>query len=195
METQYTKDAAVLENEMTSGEFAPGTPVVYALHGRCNVMGIETRELGGQAMRFYKLEIQKSALSRSSRQEPAIWVPIENARERGLRAPINTGTLEAVNQIFSSREYYFELNQPWNAVLPKLESTIRQEGAIGLAKVASFLHVLKKKQVVASSEVNRFQETVHKILFREISELTGETMKALEEKALKAFRQKLLPDS
>ncbi len=178
----------------TRTPFQPGAPVIYAMHGKCAVVGVETRQAGGETVEFYKLEVQKSALSRSTRQEPAIWVPVANARERGLRAPMQTDDVDAVFKVINSREYYFNANDPWAAVQPKLESTIRTEGGIGLAKVLSYLCVLKKKQIVPSQEVTRLYETVSKLLLRELSEITGETNRVLEDRIAKGMRQKLIPN-
>jgi RNA polymerase-interacting CarD/CdnL/TRCF family regulator len=175
--------------------FGPGSQVIYGLIGRCSIVAIETRQIGGESISFYKLEVSKPALSRSTKPEPAIWLPVNSARERGLRSPINSADSANVMAILSSREYYFSLDESWSAVQPKLETCIRSEGAIGLAKVASYLHVLKKREVNVLPEVNRYIENVHKHLFRELSEVTGETIRVLEEKAAKGFRQKLLPDN
>lgn len=195
METQNPQNPTPVSAPEKKGEFSSGETVIYALHGKCNVLSVEDRSVGGEAMRFYKLEIQKSPLSRSSRHEPAIWVPVASAKERGMRAPITAAEVAAVQSIFSTREYYFELNAAWHSVLPKLESAIRNEGAIGLAKVASYLFVLRRKQVVPSSELIRFQETVNKLLLRELSEATGEQIRTLEERMSKSMKHKLLPDN
>ena len=80
---------------------------------------------------------------------------------------------EEVFKIICNREYYFPLAETWSAIQSKLEQTIRLEGGIGLAKVLSYLHVLKRKQVVASPEVNRMYETVSKLLIRELHDVTG----------------------
>lgn len=176
-------------------EFLPGTPVIYGLLGKCTVRAVETRQLGSETLSFYKLEIQKSALSRSTRQEPAVWVPVRSAREKGLRAPLTPDQTDAVMQVLTSREYYFQTNALWTTVLPQLEAAINQEGAIGLAKVASYLHVLRKKQIVASTEVARLNEAVMKVLVRELAETLGETPRTIEAKIQKSFRHKMLPDN
>lgn len=181
--------------EMQSIDFAPGATVIYPMHGKCVLLSIENRQIDGEQVPFYKLEIQRSSFSRTTRQDPAIWVPVRAAKERGLRLPIDLQQAEAVMQILSSREYYFDINEPWTSVLPKLEQCLRTEGAIGLAKVFSYLFVLKKRQVVPSTEVNRTAETVNKLLFRELSEALNEPIRSLEEKINKRIRQKLTPDN
>ena len=86
------------------GTVDTGTTVVYGMHGKCVVRAVESRQHAGEAIAFYKLEPQKSALSRSTRQEPAIWVPLATAQERGLRAPVDADSAQEVLKILASRE-------------------------------------------------------------------------------------------
>lgn len=181
--------------ETSSNEFPPGASVIYAMHGKCSVLGTETRTLGNKPIRFYKLEIKKSPLSRSTRQETAIWVPVATARDQGLRLPMSPTEADAAMKVLMSREYFFKTTESWSSIQPKLEATIRLEGGIGLAKVASYLYVLKRKQIVPSAEVLRLQETVHKLLFRELSEVLNIPTRDLEEKVIRGFRAKMIPDS
>jgi RNA polymerase-interacting CarD/CdnL/TRCF family regulator len=190
--TQPSKNPST---DSSSGSFAVGTTVIYPMHGKCTIVATENRQIGGQSVPFYRIEIQKSSFSRSARQEPTIWVPVASAKERGLRLPISTELAQAIYQIFANREYYFDPHQSWAAVLPQLEQTIRTEGGIGLAKVASYLFVVKKKQIVPTQEVAKFSESVNRMLFRELSEATGETIREIEVKTTKAMRSKLLPDN
>ena len=73
--------------EVPQTRFFSGSFVIYAMHGKCHVLGTETRTLSGVPILFYKLEVKKSSFSRSNKHEPAIWVPVANAKDRGLRAP------------------------------------------------------------------------------------------------------------
>jgi RNA polymerase-interacting CarD/CdnL/TRCF family regulator len=163
--------------EQIREQIREGTTVIYPMHGKCTIVATENRQIDGKSVPFYRIEIQKSSFSRSTRQEPTIWLPVASARERGLRLPINSEQVKAMQQIFANREYYFDAHLPWATVLPQLENTIRAEGGIGLAKVASFLYVLKKRQVVPTQEVAKFSEGVNRMLFRELSEATGETIR------------------
>jgi RNA polymerase-interacting CarD/CdnL/TRCF family regulator len=176
-------------------EIEIGTAVIYGLHGRCTVTGVETRSLGGDTQRFYKLEKQKSPLSRSTRQEPAIWLPVSSAGQRGLRPPMTQADIDAAFLIFANREYYYSLKDQWNSVQEKMETAIRTEGSIGMAKALSFLFVLKKRQVVPHTEVAKLSEAIQKNFNREVSEITGETAKQIEDKMNKAMKQKLLADN
>jgi RNA polymerase-interacting CarD/CdnL/TRCF family regulator len=175
--------------------FGTGETVIYPMLGKCMVMGLEEKSIGGETLSFYKLEVQKSSFSRSARQEPAVWIPVAAAREQGLRPPLRTEEAPELFKIFASREYYFDLNRNWNLIQADCENAIRREGALGLAKVASGLYVLKKRQIVPSAEVSRFSEMIDRLLYRELSEATGESIRALEEQVKKLMRPKLTPDS
>jgi RNA polymerase-interacting CarD/CdnL/TRCF family regulator len=183
-----------MESSNTPPEYSPGSSVVYAMHGRCNVISVESREVGGETIRFYKLEVQRSPLSRSTRKDPAIWLPVSAAREKGLRDPLSASNLDAIYTILGSREYYFSAAENWGQILPKLEFAIRTEGAAGLAKVVSYLHVLRKREIVLSTEIVRFEEQIRRLLTREISEITQETARIIEERFTKLLRNKTLPD-
>lgn len=179
----------------SDGEFSPGTEVVYALHGRCNLVAVETKQVGGNEVRFYRLEIQKTSLSRTTRQDPTIWLPVATAKTKGLRAPMNARELEDTLSILNSREYYFQPDEYWHTLYPKLEECIRLEGARGLAKVASLLHVLKQRHVVLPTEIQRFSETVNRLLYRELSIALNEPMKSIEERTQKGLRLKIMPNN
>jgi len=176
-------------------DFTTGTSVIYGMHGKCCIKAIENRTVDNQSIPFYKLEVLKSTLSRSSRQDPAIWVPVDIARERGMRPPVNRDNASVILAILADREYYFSVHESWHLIKAQLEHSIRTEGAIGLAKVASYLFVLKRQQIVPSTEVARMDENVMRLLLRELSEATGEPITLLEEKINKGFRSKTLPDN
>jgi RNA polymerase-interacting CarD/CdnL/TRCF family regulator len=189
-----SQNAALVAALASNSEIPVGSVVVYAMHGKCTISAVETRALAGETLRLYKLEVQKSALSRSTRQEPAIWVPVSSAKVRGIRSPMSTEDVEKAFQILSTREYYLSSNEAWHISQSKIEALVRTEGSIGIAKALSFLFVLKRKQVVPYPEVNRLNETIQKQFAKEISELTGETIKSIEERIAKAMKNKLLAD-
>lgn len=192
METTV-RHSSTLPNSTAS--HSAGTSVIYGLHGKCGIEKIESREIQGSAQEFYKLVPQKSSFSRSTRQEPAIWIPVNSTLAKSLRPAMGPEQAKEAMTVLLSREYYFSLSEAWSSVQPKLEACIHTEGGIGLAMVASYLLTLKKKQVVASQEVSRMIEAVNRVLLREISEALGETIRAIEEKINKGIKQKLLPDA
>lgn len=183
------------QSSHSRGEFAIGTSVIYPSHGRCIIRAIESRNIDGNSIQFYRLEIQRSIFSRSNKQDPSIWIPVSTAVARGLREPITREQAEALFEIFASREYFYLMDEPWQTLLPKMESAICKEGAVGLAKAHSFFHVLNRKAIHVPTPVARFDEMVHKFLYRELSDALEQPIKSLEEQLQKLMRKKLLPDS
>ncbi len=185
-----------MENEKMNPEkdFAVGSTVIYGTHGKCVIRGIEAREVNGDVIPFYKLEVQKPPLSRSTRTDPSIWLPVTAAPNRGLRAPMDQHSVAQVMEILASPEYFFPLQETWTAVFPKLEKTICAEGAVGLAKVFSYLAGLKRKLVLLPAEISRFEETVHKLFLRELAEALGQQIKTTEEQVNKLLRKKVITE-
>jgi RNA polymerase-interacting CarD/CdnL/TRCF family regulator len=193
METQTTGNTTLTSN--TNGanretEFIPGSCVVYGLHGKCTVVGIEERTVGTSAIRFYKLEPQKSPLARTTRKSPAIWLPVNSAKENGLRAPMTKEEANEAMNLLRTKNHSFQLGEPWYLAHPKLEVSIKSEGGLGLAKVFNFLSALRKKQIVPTPEVTKFAESVTRSLFRELSETLDIPQRELEEQAAKFSRQR-----
>ena len=188
METQ-------VPNNPPKNEFSPGSNVIYGLHGRCKITQIDTRVLSEKSMRFYKLEVLKSPLSRSNRGDPAIWVPVETAVHLGLRAPMDKTQAEEATKLLANRESYYSLNESWNVIHPMLENIVRTEGSLGLAKVFSYLYVLKRKWVTPPKDIIKFYDSIHKLLFRELSDALGETARVIEERYSKALKTKPILDT
>lgn len=193
-QAQASATSSQISGSTGSSTFSVGDMVIYPLHGKCQITGVETKSVGGQNIHFYRVEVVRSAFARTNRKEPAIWIPVATATERGLRRPMTTDTHATIWTLLENREYYFAGSETWGAMQPKLEATIRNEGAIGLAKVTAYLHALKRRMIVPSPEVAKMSENVMKQLVREMSELTGEQVRTIEERMQKAMRHKLLPD-
>lgn len=179
---------------MEKFQFSPGMDVVYGLHGRCSVTAIETREIGGNTQQFYRLEFPKNSFTRAKKSDASIMLPIEAAQSKGLRSPMNKEQADAALAILSNKEYYFSLDLHWKDIQPKLEKSIYAEGTIGLAKVVSYLFVLKNRDVVPPSQVTKFWDMVSKLLARELSDAQGLVMRDVEEDMLKRMKSKLQPD-
>lgn len=186
-------------NQQTSAErFEQGSSVIYGVHGRCRVDGIEEKTVGGQTIAFYRLSIEKPLLPsnmRPQKHEPSIFIPIQDAKRRGLRRVMSDVEIQEVLEILSSREYFFPLTTAWRELLPQLESEIEQGGAVGLAKVLSYTSVLKSRQVVPSSEVIKFHEKIEKVIVRELAELLELSIKEVEGDIHQRVQNKLLPDN
>lgn len=178
-------------------EFQTGSEVIYGLHGRCAITSIETKQVGGENISFYRLEplIKNPIVKTTTKKDRAILLPVAGARKRGLRHPIGAQTdVDSIHEILGNKETYFELDAHWREVLPKLEACINAEGAIGLAKVLSFVHVRRAHHVVPPSDLVKFHESIQKLLAREISEVVGQTVGVVEEDIDRRLKAKLRPD-
>lgn len=195
METNQANTQATASSS-TYSEFLPGTAVIYGAHGKCSIQAVELKKLGDQWMRLYKLEVTKPTLSRSTKQEPAIWVPVDAATSKGLRLPITAQTAQTLlDTILSDKENYFSLGESWSTLQHKLEACIRKEGAVGLAKVYAHLYTLKRKQVITITEITRYTESISKHFLRELSEATNQSIRSIEEKLTKTLRNKPVFDN
>ena len=178
----------------THEEFAPGSPVIYGLLGRCTIIGIENKSIGQNTLRVYRLEVKKTVPSRTKTSDSAIWVPVKTAHEQGLRSPANNTQAQAALKLLQSREYFFKTSENWSSILPHLENIIRAEGIEGLAKVYSYLFILKRRQLVSHPEFGKFFELVHRLLFKELSEALNQPMKAIEDQVQKGLKSKVTYD-
>jgi RNA polymerase-interacting CarD/CdnL/TRCF family regulator len=171
-------------------EFVPGSSVVYGLHGKCKIVSIDARSVEGKSIRFYRLQLQKSPLSRSNRNDPAIWVPTENAKTLGLRPPMEKLDAEECMKMLTNREVLLDLTEAWPVVMPKLEAIVRNDGPVGLTKVYSYLYLLKQRYAVSPGDLNKFHDLIHKLLFRELSDALGQPANIIEKNALKGLKNK-----
>ena len=179
----------------SSQEFAPGSTVFYGVHGRCTVTSVETRNVGQQPARFYRLEVQRTVPANTHKKDTTIWLPVASAASSGLRAPLSASEAQSVFEVLESAEYYFSVKTPWQKAQAELEAIIRKEGAVGLAKALSYLHVLKSREAVPPKNMLRFAEAVYRMLMRELLDATGAIQKDLETRVDRLLRQKLRLDT
>ena len=181
-------------------QFSPGHSVVYGLHGRCSIEGIEEKQVGGQTVCFYRLQIAHPLLARSPQRSQAkknnssIWIPVDTAVKQGLRSVIQADEVEALFEILGDGEYYFSLEENWHSVKQKLEKEIFNHGATGSAKVLSYLHVRSDSHMIPPAEILKFAETVRKPLVREIAEVLDQPISNIEKRVDTALKNKLRPD-
>jgi len=184
-----------LTKEVISDTWEAGTTHAYGLQGICTLQGIETRTAGGQTLNLYRLEKAKSPLSRSQKQEPAIWVPVADAQKNGLRRLASRDEAEKALNILSSADAFFPLDANWTDVQPQLELAIRLEGIQGLSKSYGYLKMLERRQIILQTEISRFMETLGKVFHRELCEALRSPLKAVEAKTSKAIRTKILSNN
>lgn len=171
-------------------EFMPGAPVIYGLLGRCNVEAVETRTIGGSNLRFYKLQIHKVLAIKTAKKEAAIWLPVEAAAKKGLRALMTEDQAKEALKLLGNKEHFFSLEEPWPQMHKKLEEIVHTGGPLGLTQVVAYLHVLKKFLHHPSSEMIDLSDRAYKVLVREIAEVLKQTIRVTEEQIEKLLKNK-----
>ena len=176
--------------------FKIGDEVSYGIHGRCQVMGIETKTISGSPVHFYQIRaVNFSPIpNKNARPSPNILVPVESAAACGLRTPLDREGVATVLRMLEDQEYYFTLQEPWTSKQKRLEEALRKEGATGLAKAVGHLHVLLQQDAAPRPEVSRYFEQVLRLLVREMAEITATPAKEVEHKVRRALKSKSRAD-
>lgn len=155
--------------------FKVGDQVAYGLHGKCEITGISTKEMGDTTVEFYQVRQIKNPIAAKivNPNEPAILIPVSSATNKGLRALMSKEQAEEILALLSSADWHFEMNETWISKQKKLEECIRKEGYTGLAKVVGHLHVQLKRETVPTSAVQKFYDSVERIFAKELAEALG----------------------
>ena len=175
-------------------EFAPGSEVVYGMQGKFSVVSIESRNIAGNSISFYKLEKVRNLPFKAKKPDPAIFVPVLGAGKKGMRLPLSADQVHGDPMILSSKEYYFPLVPSPQVDLAKLDAVQVSEGIVGLAKVVSYLTVVKKREIVPASHAMKYLDQAMKQLIRELCDSTEKTSKVVEEEITKLLKAKPLFD-
>lgn len=176
--------------------FKVGDEVNYGIHGRLQIMAIETKEIGTEKHSFYLMKpVLPAAIAKTAaKAQASILVPVQLAEANGLRGPMTAEQADAALAILTNQEYYWELNEPWLKKQRTLEDAIRREGTIGLAKAVAHLHVLVNRDAAPRSDMVKFYDAQKRGLVREISEAQSAVSKDIELVVERALRNKLNAD-
>src|SRR5262245_13416612 len=86
-------------------QFRVGDKAVYPAHGVAEVIGVDTKEIGGRLTSFYLLKVIDSDMR--------ILVPTDKAREVGLREVASHEEVAEVMEILREKEVHLD-KQTWN---------------------------------------------------------------------------------
>ncbi len=176
--------------------FKIGDEVYYGIHGHCEVTGIETKQVGGEAVAFYAIRAVRTVPvpKSTSRSQAQILVPVTNAQNTGLRPLMTAEQTSQILLMLADQEYYFPLGENWVVKNRHLEDVIRREGATGLAKAVGHLHVLVKQDVAPRGDAVRLYESLLRSLVNEMTLALGKATKDVEITVLRALKHKLHAD-
>jgi len=157
--------------------FRVGDKAVYPAQGVAEVIGIETKEIGGSQEIFYVLRVFDT--------DKRILVPVKKADACGMRHLMTDDEIREVYRIVSEEEAVVE-QTTWNRRYRKYLEMIKTGSAEDLARVIRDLNTLRQTKALSFGE-KKIIETAIDLLVREIAIVRG----IVEETVLTEFRDLL----
>ena len=139
--------------------FKVGDKAVYPAQGVAEVISIEEKDIAGQRQHFYVLRILDT--------NRKIMVPVDNARQVGLRPPINEKEVLEIFAILRERTIAFD-NQTWNRRYRGFMDKIKTGSVFDVAEVMRDLYRLKAEKSLSFGE-RRMLETARALIVKEIA--------------------------
>jgi len=158
--------------------FNIGDNVVYPAHGVAEVMGIETRDIGGSPQSFYVLSILENGMR--------VMVPTGNVEQVGVRDIVSSDEADRVFEVLKKREKIAE-STTWNRRHREYMDKIKTGSVFEVAKVLRDLYVLKGDKELSFGE-RKMLDTAKSLLVREISISKGISQEEVETKFRTIFR-------
>jgi CarD family transcriptional regulator len=148
-----------MQARMQKPLFKVGDKAVYPAQGVAEVVSIEEKDIAGQRQKFYVLRILDT--------NRKIMVPIENARNVGLRPPISEKEIQEIFAILRERTIAFD-NQTWNRRYRGFMDKIKTGSVYDVAEVMRDLYRLKAEKSLSFGE-RRMLETARALIVKEIA--------------------------
>ena len=139
--------------------FNVGDKAVYPAHGVAEVVGLETREIGGNKQTFYILKILETGMK--------IMVPTRNVAAVGLREVISETDVKEVYNILKSKEIAVE-GQTWNRRYREYMDKIKTGSVFEIAEVLRDLCVLRAGKELSFGE-RKMLDTARNLLVQELA--------------------------
>jgi CarD family transcriptional regulator len=157
-------------------EFNVGDKAVYPAHGVGIIRDVVTQELDGEKVTVYVLKILDNGMT--------IRVPVNNARQIGMRQVISRDHVDKVYEILRDRDVPTD-NQTWNRRYREYMSKIKTGDPLEVAKVLRDLALLKSEKALSFGERKMFDQA-RSLLVQEVSvardddeKIVGEEIDAL----------------
>ncbi len=139
--------------------FKVGDKAVYPAQGVAEVVSIEERDIAGNRQKFYVLRIMDT--------DRKIMVPVNNARNVGLRPPISESEIREIFAILKEQTIAFD-NQTWNRRYRGFMDKIKTGSVFDVAEVMRDLYRLKAEKSLSFGE-RRMLETARALIVKEIA--------------------------
>lgn len=143
----------------TQHQFKVGDKAVYPARGVAEVVSIEEKDFGGSKKQFYVLRILDT--------DHKIMVPVDNAKNVGLRPPISEKDILEIFSILKEKTIAFD-NQTWNRRYRGFMDKIKTGYVFDVAEVMRDLYRLKTVKSLSFGE-RRMLETARTLIVKEIA--------------------------
>jgi CarD family transcriptional regulator len=157
--------------------FNVGDKAVYPSHGVAEVVGLETREIGGNKQTFYILRILETGMK--------VMIPTRNVAAVGLREVISDKEVKEVYNILKSKEIAVE-GQTWNRRYREYMDKIKTGSVFEIAEVLRDLSLLKNGKDLSFGE-RRMLDTARQLLVKELAIAKGTKEAKIEQELDKIF--------
>jgi CarD family transcriptional regulator len=139
--------------------FKVGDKAVYPAQGVAEVISIDEKDIAGQRQSFYVLRILDT--------NRKIMVPVNNAKNVGLRPPISEREIRAIFAILKEENIAFD-NQTWNRRYRGFMDKIKTGSVFDVAEVMRDLYRLRAEKSLSFGE-RRMLETARALIVKEIA--------------------------
>lgn len=157
--------------------FNVGDKAVYPAHGVAEVVGVESREIGGNKTTFYILKILDTGMK--------IMIPTRNVAAVGLREVISSDDVKEVYTILKSKEIAVE-GQTWNRRYREYMDKIKTGSVFEIAEVLRDLSLLRNGKDLSFGE-RKMLDTARQLLVKELAIAKGTKEAKIEQEIDKIF--------
>ena len=158
-------------------QFKVGNKVVYPAQGVAEVIGVETKEIGGRLTSFYLLRIVNSDMR--------ILVPTDKALQVGLREVASHSEVDEVLDILREKEVHLD-KQTWNRRYRGFMEKIKTGSLFEVAEVFRDLYRLKSTKTLSFGE-RRMLDTAKGLIVKELAVARAWTEQRVEKELDKVF--------
>jgi CarD family transcriptional regulator len=158
--------------------FTVGDKAVYPAHGVAEVVGVESREIGGKKTTFYILRILDTGMK--------IMIPTHNVAAVGLREIISASDVKEVYSILKSKEIAVD-GQTWNRRYREYMDKIKTGSVFEIAEVLRDLSLLRHGKDLSFGE-RKMLDTARSLLVKELAIAKGTKEAKIEQELEKIFR-------
>lgn len=126
--------------------FSVGEKIVYPMHGAGTIEAIETREIGGRTIEYYKVKIINGSI--------VLMIPVDNPSGVQLRSVITKDEAKAVLDGFGLKEDKSDI--PWNKRYKYNIDRLKSGNIESVAEVLSELIDREKNHGLSTSDRKMF---------------------------------------